>query len=276
MKGSPVEPNQTKISDFVEKGSFLNTTIDEIAAINSTSALLLGQAINQFWLLNRIFIIGGDACDNPQLGPGPRGYTICKDGKRWAFYWWVTVRPDSSVTADIGKIGYMTMPPGADKLGQGLYLNITLQDVMSSSLDLFAQYPYNYANRNQSSDDVRSQLYAANWTTTRQALNLTGTFTLPVCDISSAINADPNNLKGALDEYATVTTTPGTPVGFPLCGPVCGGDAPSTQAFKNILQISDDLWLPGNCEPRPVETTPQTVSGNNVGSAPMVVGGFAK
>ena len=277
MEGANVAPNQTRITDFIQQGSFLNITIDEIATINSTSALLLAQAINQFWLQNRIFVIGGDACDNPQLGPGPQGYTVCKDGKRWAIYWWVTVRPDSPTEQDPAQLGYLAMPPGADKLGQGFYTNITIQDAMLSSLDLFAQDPsYTYVNSSQSLDSVKSQLYAANWTATRGALNLTGTFTMPVCDISSAINADPNDQKGALDEYFPVETTPGTPVGFPLCGAVCGGNAQSTQAFKSVLRISDDLWLPANCAPRPVETTPQTVSGNIVGDAPLAVGGFAK
>ena len=111
------------IRSYLKGGLFNNFLgVDKNAVIDKMNAFLTGQAINQLYRVQKIFIMGGGACgDNQGIGGGPKDYAICRDGKAWYLYYW---QEDNVISLTSHQWGWVATPPGADKLGQGDYANV--------------------------------------------------------------------------------------------------------------------------------------------------------
>lgn len=63
--------------------------IDKNNVTNTVNQFLIGQAVNQLYRVQKIFIMGGGACgDNQGIGSGPQDSMVCRDGKAWYLYYW--------------------------------------------------------------------------------------------------------------------------------------------------------------------------------------------
>ena len=111
------------VRSYLKGGLFVNFAgVNKNAVIDAMNALLTGQAINQLYRTQKIFVMGGGACgDNQGIGSGPAGYGICRDGKAWYLYYW---QENDVISLTSHQWGWMATPPGADKLGQGEYTNV--------------------------------------------------------------------------------------------------------------------------------------------------------
>ena len=65
-----------------------------------------------------------------------------------------------------------------------------------------------------------------------QGASWEGTFTIPVCDVSTAIEADYQDKQYILQPYIGDNSRP------LWCGPVCGGNLTTTQAFNAAEQMT--------------------------------------
>lgn len=115
--------NTGDIRSYLKGGLFVNFGgVDKNAVTDAMNALLIGQAINQLYRTQKIFIMGGGACgDNQGIGSGPADYGICRDGKAWYLYYW---QENNVISLTSHRWGWTAVPPGADKLGQGDYANV--------------------------------------------------------------------------------------------------------------------------------------------------------
>jgi hypothetical protein len=115
--------NSGDIRLYLKGGLFVNFGgVDKNAVTGAMNALLIGQAINQLYRTQKIFIMGGGACgDNQGIGGGPADYGICRDGKAWYLYYW---QENDVISLTSHQWGWTAVPPGADKLGQGDYANV--------------------------------------------------------------------------------------------------------------------------------------------------------
>ena len=151
------------VRSFIQNGSFLSFGgVDEVAAMNTMSAMLVSVAINALYRQQKVFIMGGGPCnDTGAIGTGPQNAKVCRDGQAWYLYFW---QEDTHFTLDHHQWGWVTNPPGATQLGQGEYTGISVdvsdclspqadasqdvclffQDIINSSLDAYNVAEYNY------------------------------------------------------------------------------------------------------------------------------------
>ncbi|KAI9840402.1 MAG: hypothetical protein M1838_004072, partial [Thelocarpon superellum] len=145
------------IRTFIQNGSYVAFEgIDKVATTNSMNAMLTGAAINRLWRQQKVYIMGGGACDDSSgLGTGPQANKVCRDGKAWYLYFW---DEDHHWTLTHYQWGWVDGPPGADQLGTGEYAGITVQDVINSSLDAYnvAEYAYTYQTLHDNALDALS------------------------------------------------------------------------------------------------------------------------
>ncbi len=115
--------NTGDIRLYLKGGLFVNFAgVDKNTVIDTMNAFLTGQAINQLYRTQKIFIMGGGACgDNQGIGSGPANYGICRGGKLWYLYYW---QENDVISLTSHRWGWVATPPGADKLGQGDYANV--------------------------------------------------------------------------------------------------------------------------------------------------------
>lgn len=219
------------LRSYLRGGNFVNYPgIDKNTVTGQLNGFLIGQAINSLYRQQKIFILGGGNCgDNQGIGQGPQDGTICRDGKAWYLYWWQ--EPDH-FTLNMHQLGWVTSPPGADKLGKGDYAAVTIQDILNSSLDAYIVAGYNYDNITayQRAQSALKQQWA---NPAAQGTAWEGIFSIPVCNISAAINGSPSwSGEYILQPYGHESR----PV---WCGPICDGNITKTRAFIHAANMEN-------------------------------------
>lgn len=116
MKGDQFQGSDIK--SYVKDGNFVNFPgVDKNAVIDVMNNFMVGNAIDLLWRTQKIFIMGGGACgDNQGIGQGPQAYSICRDNQAWYLYYW---QENNVISTTSHQWGWVAIPPGADKLGQG-------------------------------------------------------------------------------------------------------------------------------------------------------------
>ncbi|KAL8692827.1 MAG: hypothetical protein Q9218_002210 [Villophora microphyllina] len=215
--------SSSDIRSYLKGGLFLAFPgVDKVALIDSMNAFLTGQAINQLWRTQKIFIMGGGACGDGQgIGSGPQDHVVCRDGKAWYLYYW---QENDVVSTTAHQWGWMAAPPGADQLAAGTnYPGVTIEDVINSSLD-----SYNVARFSYNADTAASRAKDAltnGWGNPGAAgASWEGVFTIPVCDVGWAAGSTLQGKEFILQPYDHDSR--------PMwCGPVCTGDMQTTKDF---------------------------------------------
>ncbi|OTA59755.1 hypothetical protein K449DRAFT_466779 [Hypoxylon sp. EC38] len=220
--------NQGDITSYLKNGAFVDFGgVDKNGVIDVINAFLIGNAVNELWRQQKIFILGGGKCgDGEGIGSGPKDYSICRDGKAWYLYYWHEGNGDPFSAK---QWGYVTMPPGADKLGQGDFKDVTIADVINSSIDSYNVAEYNY-DASKAQERVKEAIEGAWRNPGYQGTSWEGTFTIPVCDVSGAIGQNWEGKEYILEEYDANAR----PV---WCGPICSNDWDKTSRFINAANM---------------------------------------
>ena len=218
------------LRDYWRGGAFVDYPgVDKNAVTNSMNSFLTGLAVNQLWRQQKIFILGGAACGVDQgIGLGPQGSSICRDGKSWYLYWW---QEDNVVSITAHQWGWVSPPTGSDQLGQGDYAGVTVQDVLNSSLDAYIAAGYNYNNETafQRAQTAITTEYA---NPAAQGAAWEGIFTIPVCNVSTAVNSDYYGKQYIIEDYGHDNR--------PMwCGPICDGDVQKTRDFIHAANMDN-------------------------------------
>ena len=106
-----------------------------------------------------------------------------------------------------------------------------VQDVILSSLSAYEVIDYDYDNTT-AYDRVKSALEGQWANPGAQGPSWEGTFTIPVCNVSTAIKADYPYKQYILQPYNGDNSRP------IWCGPICGGNLTTTQAFIATAQMT--------------------------------------
>ncbi|KAL8867949.1 MAG: hypothetical protein Q9174_005324 [Haloplaca sp. 1 TL-2023] len=187
------------IRSYLKGGLFLNFPgVDKVALIDAMNAFLVGQAVNQLYRTQKIFIMGGGACGDGQgIGSGPQESSVCRDGKAWYLYYW---QENDVVSTTSHQWGWVATPPGAEQLGGPNYPGVTIQDIINSSLD-----SYNVARYSYNTDTAKSRAQNAltdGWENPgSKGASWEGVFTIPVCDVGWATGADLQGKEFILQPY---------------------------------------------------------------------------
>ncbi|KAL8680669.1 MAG: hypothetical protein Q9186_003154 [Xanthomendoza sp. 1 TL-2023] len=217
------------IRSYLKGGLFLDFGgVDKVKLIDTMNNFLIGNAINQLYRTQKIFVMGGGACGDAGgvIGNGPQDQSICRDGKAWYLYYW---QENDVVSVTVHQWGWTAAPPGSDQLGKGLYAGVTVQDIISSSLDSYnvARYSYDASTAAARAQDALTNGWAnpgnsgASWE---------GVFTIPVCDVGWAANSDLERKQYILQGHDH-DARPN------WCGPICNGDEGMTQEFLKAANM---------------------------------------
>ena len=214
--------NDADIRSYLSGGAFLEYQgVDKNSVTDAVTNMLVGTSINQLYRQQKVFIMGGGACDdNEGIGSGPQEAVVCRDGKAWYLYYW---QENDVISTTSHQWGWVNPPPGSDSLGQNEYSGVKVEDIINSSLDAYNVAGYDYSSDTLASraEDAISNAWAnpgskgAAWE---------GIFTIPVCDVSSAIGQDYDYGQFILQPYGHDSR----PV---WCGPICDGDLDKTKDF---------------------------------------------
>lgn len=219
--------NDRDIRSYLDGGAFLNYPgVDKNAVTDAMTSMMVGTSVNQLYRTQKIFVMGGGACgDGEGIGSGPQEASICRDGKAWYLYYW---QENDVVSTTSHQWGWVATPPGADQLGQGAWSGVTVEDIINSSLDAYnvARYDYNSDTAAQRAEDAISNAWA---NPGAQGASWEGIFTIPVCDVSSAIGSDFYKKEYILQPYGHEKR----PV---WCGAICG-DPQTTVDFINAANL---------------------------------------
>ncbi|KAJ5389493.1 uncharacterized protein N7496_000561 [Penicillium cataractarum] len=216
------------IRSYISHGAFLDFPgVDKNAVTDSMTNMLVGTAINTLYRQQKIFVMGGGACnDNQGIGSGPQDAVVCRDGKAWYLYYW---QENDVISTTSHQWGWVASPPGADKLGSNEYSGVSVQDIINSSLDAYnvAGYNYNADTAKARAEDAISNAWASPGA---KGAAWEGIFTIPVCDVGAAVNADYQDKQYILQPYGHDSR----PV---WCGPICGGDLQKTKDFIHAANM---------------------------------------
>jgi hypothetical protein len=219
----------SRIGNLIQGGTFLNASINEVDATSGLQAMLMSMAINQLWKANKVFIMGGGQCgDNQGIGNGPQNATWCdpETNTAWYLYFW---QDNDVISLTSHQWGWVVPAPGSPQLGQGTYANISLADAIQSSVKAYQYSGFEYtvdvfnqrmANAIQNGSDNPLQNAAAT----------EGVFTIPVCNISQAINNNYQNRQYILQDYGHESRPN-------WCGPICNNDLNTTKAFISAANM---------------------------------------
>ncbi|KAL8998738.1 MAG: hypothetical protein Q9169_002293 [Polycauliona sp. 2 TL-2023] len=219
--------NTGDIRNSLQGGLFLDFGgVDKVKLIDTMNAFLTGQAINQPYRTQKIFVTGSGACGdaNGVIGNGAKDQSICRDGKAWYLYYW---QENDVVSTTAHKGGWTAALPGSEQLGTGLYAGVS--DIISSSLDSYnvARFSYDATTASSRAQDALTNGWAnlssvgASWE---------GVFTLPVCDVGWAASSDMERKQFILpchDHDARPN----------WCGPVCTGHRETTMEFVTAAKM---------------------------------------
>ena len=222
--------NSGDIRTYLGGGAFVAFPgVDKNALIDLMNAFLLGQAVNQLYRVQKIFIMGGGACgDNQGIGSGPQGASVCRDGKAWYLYYW---QENDVISVTAHQWGWVASPPGADQLGQGKYPGVNITDIINASLDAYNVAGYTYTNATAAAR-AESALKDGWADPSTVGPSWEGTFTIPVCDVGAAVNSDYWGKQYILQDYGHDSR--------PLwCGPICSGSIQQTQAFISAANMNN-------------------------------------
>ncbi|KAL8717492.1 MAG: hypothetical protein Q9225_005263 [Loekoesia sp. 1 TL-2023] len=235
--------NTGDIRAYLQDGLFLDFGgVDKVKVIDSMNAFLTGQAINALWRTQKIFIMGGGACGDGQgIGDGPQAQSICRDGKAWYLYYW---EEPGGIILNKHRYGWTSPPPGSDKLGQGDFAGVTVQDVINSSLDAYITAKFSYTADTAA---ARAQDALKNgWGNPGVAgASWEGVFTIPVCDVGWAVT-------GNIDDKQYILQPQGHDYRPHWCGPVCAGDVQTTKDFvaaANMVNFQSPKFVCKNSPP---------------------------
>ncbi|KAJ5143048.1 uncharacterized protein N7515_001835 [Penicillium bovifimosum] len=210
------------IRTYIGGGAFLAFPgVDKNSVTDAMTNMLIGIAINQLYRQQKIFIMGGGACgDNQGIGSGPQESVVCRDGRAWYLYYW---QENDVVSTTSHQWGWVATPPGLDSLGQNEYSGVSREDIINSSLDAWEVAGYNYDSDTAASraEDAIGNAWASPGS---KGASWEGIFTIPVCDVGSAVDADYQDKEYILQPYGHDAR----PV---WCGPICEGDQDKTQSF---------------------------------------------
>jgi len=172
--------NSGDIRSYLKGGRWVNFDgIDETATIDGMNTLLTGQAINQLWRYQKVYIMGGGRCGDGQgIGSGPQEGAYCResDNTAWYLYHWEDYH--SIKTALDTQFGLVRHPHGMFELGKGDY------SAIKSSLQAYEVAAYNYTPK-FALDRAKSAM-GRNINPLKEGPSWEGTFTIPVCNISQA------------------------------------------------------------------------------------------
>jgi hypothetical protein len=234
--------NDVDIRTYLSGGAFLAFDgVDKNAVSDAMTNMLIGTAINQLYRTQKIFIMGGGACgDNQGIGSGPEQASICRDGKAWYLYYW---QENDVISTTSHQWGWVASPPGADQLGQGAYSGVSVQDIIESSLDAYnvAGYNYDADTRAARAEDAIANAWASPGS---KGAAWEGIFTVPVCDVGSAVDADYEYKQYILQPYGHDSR----PI---WCGPVCKGDLQTTKDFIHAANMDGFKSPKQMCLPSP-------------------------
>lgn len=220
--------NNADIRSYISHGAFLDFPgVDKNAVTDSMTSMLIGTAINSLYRRQKIFIMGGGACnDNQGIGSGPQQAVVCRDGKAWYLYYW---QENDVISTTSHQWGWVASPPGADKLGSNEYAGVTVQDIINSSLDAYnvAGYNYNADTARARAEDAISNAWASPGA---KGAAWEGIFTVPVCDVGAAVGANYEDKQYILQPYGHDSR----PV---WCGAICGGDLQKTKDFIHAANM---------------------------------------
>ncbi|KAK4695350.1 hypothetical protein P7C71_g2392, partial [Lecanoromycetidae sp. Uapishka_2] len=216
---------------YLAGGTFVDFPgVDKNGVTNAMNAFLIGNSINNLWKDQKVFILGGGACGDGQgIGSGPQNATVCRDGQAWYLYYWE--EDVNAIVLTSHQWGWVAAPPGSDMLGTGDYAGITVEDVINSSLDAYNVAGYDYDSTTAYSR-VQSALEGQWRNPGAQGPSWEGTFSIPVCDVSSAIGSNYFDGSYILQPYGEEMR----PV---WCGPICDGNLTKTQAFIAAAQMTN-------------------------------------
>lgn len=194
------------------------------------NTLLTGQAINQIWRQQKVYIMGGGRCgDNQGIGSGPKEAVYCResDNTAWYLYHWEDYY--SIKTALDTHYGLVRHPHGMYKLGTGDYSAVNITDVIKSSLRAYEVAAYNYTPT-FALDRAKSAMQQ-NINPLKEGPSWEGIFTVPVCNISEVANSkledDPKYYeKSKILKPYTTKRHEQRPW---WCGPICDGDLIKTK-----------------------------------------------
>ncbi|KAI4166226.1 MAG: hypothetical protein LQ342_000112 [Letrouitia transgressa] len=220
--------NTGDIRTYMAQGLFVNFAgVDKNGVIDVVNNILVGSAINQLWRQQKVFIMGGGPCGDNTLGPGPSNAMLCRDGKAWFLYYW---EEPGGLVLNSHKWGWTNPPPGFDKLGQGDYEGVKVEEIIASSLDAYIVAGFNYNSETAANRVVESLKLGLDPGAKGAAWE--GTFTIPVCDIGWAMTADVKDKGYILQPY-------GKDFRPHWCGLVCKGDAQTTKDFIAAAQMNN-------------------------------------
>ena len=249
MKGENLE-DSGDIRSYFAGGSFVNFKgINKNAVTESMNDILLAQVVNALWRPERTFIIGGGACgDNQGIGSGPQEASLCREGKAWYLYHW---EPECDVHTDVCAVaspnhgrqdnwGHVEAPRGLGALGN--FSSITVADVISSSLDSYEAANYDYTPEMRQSRAL-SAIRDGWGNPLERGPSWEGIFTIPVCDVSSAVFRDMNPKNEILVPYGKKSAPAWCPRPHHLLSSanvdVCSGSRDQTRAFFKAAHLDD-------------------------------------
>ncbi|KAI9795795.1 MAG: hypothetical protein M1833_006816 [Piccolia ochrophora] len=209
-------------------------------ATELVDTIMTASSINHLWRQQKVFIVGGAACDDTQirLGKGPANESFCdEDNRMWYLYYWYEHREMIRVPVWKEK-GDMEAPPGRDSLGSESPLFGNISHVINGSL---ISYRASNGSNNYTAEIQRQNLYDK--ISTGNGLNLDptleGTFSLPVCNISAVVDVPDFPKKDViLQPY-------GHDYRLQFCGAVCTDfvsgqlDYPTTKRFIEAANMKN-------------------------------------
>ncbi|KAL8812014.1 MAG: hypothetical protein Q9200_001346 [Gallowayella weberi] len=209
------------IRSYLKGGLFLDFGgVDKVKLIDNMNKFLIGNAINQLYRTQKIFVMGGGACGDAGgvIGNGPQDQSICRDGKAWYLYYW----QENDV------------------------------DIISSSLDSYNVARYSY---DASTAAARAQDALANgWANPgNSGASWEGVFTIPVCDVGWAASSDLERKQYILQGHDHEARPN-------WCGPICNKDEATTQEFIKAANMEGFRSPKVSCasEQTGVEMSPAT------------------
>ncbi|KAF4772677.1 hypothetical protein HAV15_012699 [Penicillium sp. str.  len=215
-----------------------------MSVTDAMTNMLVGTAINQLYRTQKIFIMGGGSCDDSQgIGSGPEA-TVCRDGQAWYLYYW---QENDVVSTTSHQWGWVASPPGADQLGKGVYGGVSVQvgqiqearfryivPIYFRILSTPPLMPGEVAGYNYDSDTAAyraSDAITNAWASPgSKGASWEGIFTIPVCDVTSAIESDYQGKEYILQPYGHDSR----PV---WCGAICSSDSQKTSDFINAAHM---------------------------------------
>jgi len=223
MAGKTIDDNQGDIRSYISHGAYLNVTgVNVVETTNYFNTMVTSKAINALWSEQKVFIMGGGPCDDSGgIGSGPQEAKICRNNQAWYLYFW---HEGNGHFLSESQYGYVTSPQGVNLLGSGDYQNVTVADILNSSLDAYNVAQFNYSS--STAQDRMESAIGQGWANPYdEGAAWEGTFTVPVCDVQWATKQD------FLRQKQYVLQPYGSNSRPQWCGNVCTGRSDVTTAF---------------------------------------------